>query len=80
MRDTVYFTLSINHLIRMNIPWMLVAKIFKKELFNGVQMPTFKVGQDAIVMLQLATNAGSIYYIDSSLYCYNQRFHQLHIT
>lgn len=66
--------LYINHLIRMNIPWMLVAKIFKKELFNGVQMPTFKVGQDAIVMLQLATNAGSIYYIDSSLYCYNQRF------
>lgn len=34
--------LYINHLIRMNIPWMLVAKIFKKELFNGVQMGSVK--------------------------------------
>lgn len=65
--------LYISQLIRMEIPWMLVAKIFKKKLFDDVQMPTFKVGQDAVVMLQLAMNADSIYYIDSSLYYYNQR-------
>lgn len=62
----------INYLIEGKYPWMLASKLFNIEIIRGVEMPYYKVGQDAIVCFQCVLATNNIYIINEHLYNYVQ--------
>lgn len=62
----------INYLIEGKYPWMLAAKLFKIEVLKQVEMPYYKVGQDAIVCFQCVILSNKLFVVDQQLYNYVQ--------
>ena len=56
------------------IPFVVVTnKLFKRELFSGVQFPVGKINEDAFVMHRLMYRAETIAAVSESLYYYRKR-------
>lgn len=69
------FYLKESYLVELlrNSGWEMCAKLYKKSLFDGVELPNRKllIGEDAFLFFQVVLSAKSILVVDYFLYYYN---------
>lgn len=60
-------------ILSQHIQWGLCAKLYKKEFFENIITPPFRLGEDAGVLIQVVTKVQSIALVNKCVYEYLQR-------